>query len=1378
MGAPARLLAAALVAAAVLGAAAGPARAQDDWDVKRDPFDRQIIARYKRILAKSPGDRDALNKLRGLYKKHRTVGLLVSEYEKELAKKPGDFALLVVLGHLELGEGKKAEALAYYEKAGAARPDDPGLATALGDLYRDAGDTDKARAAYDRALAKTSDKKDRKQLLRGLANLALDKNDIASARKYFQKYIEADPADVQIRLDLADALARHKLFDEAIAALKTAEDKLKSDPSQRLDVIARIGQTFEAAGKDGDAIREYRRAIGLSQRGYYLRKELTERIVEIHRRKQELPALLASFEKEWKVGARDHFEWDVLARLYEETGSQEKALEAYKKAVAKAPYELETQRRLIALYENAGRDADALRRYEAVIVIAPGEPRFQLELAERYWRRGEEKKALAMLKKLEARFSGDAGVHSALADLYTRWGKEELALKSYERLTSIEPEELSHLVNLGDQYFQRGDKKKALAVWKRILGQKGATGYAKLGEVYAEHDMPNEALEMYGKAIKLKPKEAELYKGRARVFERQKKWGEAVADWERALTLLPTGKAHRPARRDIRREVVGLLKKSGGSTLGSRIDQWEKAFAKKPPDLEAGYYLAEAHLRNLQNKSARVVLEKILTLAPDDLDATETLVKVYRAQRELDKAVALLEKLAAASPGREREYFNQIAEIKTDQHKDTEAIEYAQKALAKSPKDPLAYHQLGERYEAMQQYERAITAYEKAIELDARQYRAYFALARLYRNASRLEKAAALYREVITRATDEDVLDRAGDEAIDLEELTGTLGELERVIAPLAFTMAHKDIYRRKLVQLYERYVPVLVARWHRGDAAGKKAAQAELERLGAHGLKPLLEALSDDKDSGQQRIAVGVLGYLGNRGAAGPLVRLARQAAPAVPTPTLSPTRARLGTLVPNEGLELRVEALVGAGRLGDPRTIPDLIELANHTELAMREAATFALGMTGDKRALAPLLRALDDRRDSVQTLACLGLARLGDRKAAPELIGVVRDLQRRDETRAACAFALGVAGDPRAVQPLSEALADGQGELQRLAAWSLGRLGDRRALPALLGAYFAKRDRVRDAVAWALPRVAAGQAGGDDAVRYLDYPMRAGKLDAHAAVTQLAPQGGDPPLSPLLLVGREADLGGAVRGALSRHRDALVRVLEDLDSRAGGVGLGPLTARLDAAPAKDRAQVIAVLDKLGVTLLPDLEKLAAHRDPMVRRRALSVAGKVAAPASRALIERGLGDDELSVREGAMLAAAHYAARKGPRASDLVRRVIEKLSSQSWQERVAAARALGEMGAAADREALARAATSDDKAFVREAAVMSVGRLGGAGALDVLVQAADHRREKVPEVRLAAVQALGRSSDPRARAALEGAAAGDPSDAVRKAAGRSEKK
>jgi HEAT repeat protein len=440
------------------------------------------------------------------------------------------------------------------------------------------------------------------------------------------------------------------------------------------------------------------------------------------------------------------------------------------------------------------------------------------------------------------------------------------------------------------------------------------------------------------------------------------------------------------------------------------------------------------------------------------------------------------------------------------------------------------------------------------------------------------------------------------------------------------------------------------------------------------------------------------------------------------------------------------------------------------------MREAATFALGMTGDRRALSPLLRALDDRRDSVQTLACLGLARLADKKATGNLVGVIKDGARRDETRAACAFALGVGGDRAAVAPLSEILADGQGELQRLSAWSLGRLGDKRALPALLGAYFAKRDRARAAVAWALPRVAAGQSGGDDAVRYLDYPMKHGKLDMRAAVAQLALTTGDPPLSAALLVGQDQQLARGLRQAMSRHRDALVRVLEDLDARPGGVALGPLTARLDQASAKDRAAALAVLDRIGVAILPDLTKLASHRDPLVRRRALSVAGKIAAAESKGMLEKGLDDPDPSVREGAMLACAHFAVRRGSKGgSEMARKVIDRLGSTSWQERVAAARAIGELGPMADRAALDRAARNDDKAFVREAAVMSLGRLGAGGSIDALVAALDFKREKVPEVRVAAAIALTKSGDGRARAALAAAAERDPNQGVRAAAQRS---
>ena len=55
------------------------ALAQDDWGVRRDPFDKGLIARYKRILKTKPNDAGALSKLMGMNRRYRSVGLLIRE---------------------------------------------------------------------------------------------------------------------------------------------------------------------------------------------------------------------------------------------------------------------------------------------------------------------------------------------------------------------------------------------------------------------------------------------------------------------------------------------------------------------------------------------------------------------------------------------------------------------------------------------------------------------------------------------------------------------------------------------------------------------------------------------------------------------------------------------------------------------------------------------------------------------------------------------------------------------------------------------------------------------------------------------------------------------------------------------------------------------------------------------------------------------------------------------------------------------------------------------------------------------------------------------------------------------------------------------------
>jgi cellulose synthase operon protein C len=1319
-----------LLALALAAAPVTPALAQSgDWGVTRDPFDKTVVARYKGILAKNPHDAGALAKLLEMYRRYKTVDLLRSEYDKVLGKNASDWSALVVMGRLYRATGDEARARELLGRAVAVKESDAQSWILIAEIDRAAGKNPDARAAYEKALAHATTKDMKKKALRALADLALATGDNDGANAYFKKFLELDPNNAQLWLERGDAMLAAGKREVALESYAAAEKLLGADPAKRVEVVSRRGQALEGMGKDDEAIVEYRRAIKLAPRGYYLEVELTGRIVDIYRRKQALPQLLAQYEKEWPEGRRGHFEWNTLGRLHEETGSQDKAITALKKAVAKAPFELETQRRLIQLLENSGRDDEALAQYEAVVRAAPGEARFQLELAERYWRRGKEKPALDTLTRLQGRFPNDTGVLSAIADLYTRWGKDDLAIAQYERLAKLEPDDPAHLVTLGEQYYQKGDRAKANATWKRLAASGKASGYAKLAEVMAEHNNPTEAQANYDKAIKLDDKNPDYYKGRATLFESQKKWGEALKDWEAALALIGKKPSDRLARRDATRHIVQILGRQGGMRENEARTRWTTAFSRTPPDPEAGYFLVEYYARKHQDKELRGTLEKLLRLVPDDYELLNDLVKVYRKLRKYDEAVALLLELAKKQPSQERQVYQQISEIKTEARKDDEAIEWAQKALAKNPTDPGAYERLGERYVDMQRFSDAIAAYEKTVQLDPRNSKAAFALAQLYVQSGAPMKAAELLRNVLRTTNDEDVVDRAGSQAIDLEEMTDTLGELEKVISPLSFMMTHKPVYRRVLVKLYLRYVPRLVERSRHGTDDVRKAARVELDRVGARGLRPLLEALRDQKDAAQQRIAVQVLGHLGNKGAAAPLVHMARQEP--------QKDQRHIGTLAESLDREVRVDALVAAGRLGDAKVIGDVLPLMDHPEKSMREAATFTIGRSGDKRAVPALLKALGDRRDPVQVLACLGLAQIDDSRVGPALIATIKDSTKIDAVRAACAYAIGARKISAGVPALLAALEDNRGETQRLAAWSLGQLGEQRALGPLLRAYFARAGQSADELVWAIARVGGANVATAPIAGIGEYPIAGGTYSYAEALRSLPGPLPRPTPPAKLVANHAADIATGLAQALTEHRDVVVSVLSDLDGAPDQLALGALT------PTARDAKTTAALAQIAAAIEPQVAAQLTSEDPKVRALAVSVTAKLdtqKTPRADAAIIRALGDPAELVRASAMQSVAVLAKRRGAAPPQLVAALSKALGSAAWSDRRVAALSLGKLGTRSDTQALIRAA-KDSSSFVREAVAVALGEIGGAQVEPTLQVLA---KDEVVQVREAASRSL----------------------------------
>jgi len=1340
----------------VLLALSGSALA--DWSVRRSAFDPRIVARYKAMLNRRPNDGYALGKLVTLYRKHRSLAALITEYRSLAAGAPRSFAFQVILGHLERRRGNNEGAVKHYERAAELNPKSPAVPAALATLYRKLGRTDDARRAYEKALRLASSTKGKKRYLRALATLALTTGDLAAARRHFDKLVALEPNNILVRIELAQALAKSGHELEAIVQYRGILTRT-SDSSQKADVLKEIGALLQRQGKEDEAVATYRKAMQLTAQGHWLRRELTERIISIYRQREDLKSLIEHYEKTWK--RRGHFEHDLLGRLYDETGDETRALKSYSAALKAAPHAVDTRVRLIALLERTGRDDEVIAEYRKLARIAPGEPRYQLELAKRLYRAGKQKEAFQILDRCGSRFPGDASVHSALADLYARWGEHNRALRAAQTLVRIEPQDPSHLINLGEQHYLRGNKRKALETWRRLLAvvPKRHAALAKLAEILGQHDMTREAIELFGKAIKLKPKHLPYQRALALLLERKRRTVDALRVWDEVLKLAKTGN-QRAAGREARTHIIDILHRS--YQLRTRIRHYRMDFEGPSPHIDAGFMLAEAHLKLGDAEAAAAVYRRILELDNKNLEAMTALEAVYRRQRKLAPAVALLKKMAKLQPSMARDYYQRIADLLLQLYSDKEALEYAHKAVAMGTGDARSYQRLGELYEKKEDYAHAMEAYRQAIKLAPNRFQVHFALARLLTQRGQYADAERLYRQVLRKAKAPEVLRKAFRYGVDLSGYLGNLQQLEKEILPLSVMSTNAEVYRRLLVSIYRRRVPVLIDQARQGDARTQAAARAELKRIGIRGLAPLLEELATTS-SGKSEL-VRMLGYLGNPNAVVPLIRIARTQ-PEEQVVTIRGTGGyyphRYGASLRDSKLirqvNRRVEATVAVGRIADERAEEGLLQLMSDREGPIRDAAAWSLSRTRTRKSTRALFNALGDQRGAVQMMACVGLGLRGSAEMRPVLEEVMLDGTREERVRSACAWGLGAGGSRQSVKALATVLDSGDEQLQRTAAWALGVIADPAPLPALVKALWSKRQGVRSVVLWSIARIASGAQDADASrpPRSPDVVVKDGKLDAEAFLADLTRAVPRPRAADLgrnlarVVETQQRALSEGLRAALSRHRDIVLRVLADLDSDPARLSLGPLSAGRAVLPPAARDRLDRAVRSVCAPLRPRLRQLVGHRDALVRERAISVYAKLEATDIATQLRRGLKDPSWRVRLEA-LKGLEVAHRQGSIPRQTVETLLTaSLSAPHWRQRERAARVASRLAYASLSPALASRVT-DPNGFVRQAVVEALGRTGGTAAIGGVRRALG---DDVPHVRAAACEALGRLAVPGAR-------------------------
>ncbi|MBA2545208.1 MAG: hypothetical protein H0V17_36535 [Deltaproteobacteria bacterium] len=654
----------------------------DDWGVRRNPFDPVVVGRYKAILARDPHD-VALGRLLALYQRHRTVGQLDLEYRARLEGAQNDWATLVVLARM--ARANRPAAIALWDRALAANPADGRGWLALGEITLE---PKAARTAFQHAVTHARSPAAKRAALVKLIGAARSANDPKTVDAAYADLIALAPKDGQLWLDRGSAQLAANQAALAIDSFIKAESLLARDPERRVTAMINRGVALERMGRIDDAIAQWVTTLDKAPRTSYLRREIVPRIIEAERKRGQLAAATELLEKRWPERARGHYEWDILGDLYRDRAADERALVAYQRAVAKAPTEVETQRKLIKLLDKL-KPSRALAQHEAAARIAPGDANLQIDLAKRYRENEQDRdKAMATLDRLTKRVPKDVGVHLALIDLYAQWDERDRELAEREVVANLEPNEADHAVALGEAYWRAEHRAKAIAAWQRVGKIKSATTPLRLAEIFAMHSIWDQAAVAYTSAIELDGTKPEAWRGRARANAELGRNAAAVSDAKRGVALIgvaPDAEGSRTRFELVRalgrfdekwQDSEELLRRRRASTpanekLITALGRWRFAFQRG--DIAAGYLLVAHHAR-IQSHQHHDTLVELYRRVPTDDGLGVALARSFSKRKEFVRARIELAVIAKRTPKRATYIAGLVEQVDADEKRGVEEV--------------------------------------------------------------------------------------------------------------------------------------------------------------------------------------------------------------------------------------------------------------------------------------------------------------------------------------------------------------------------------------------------------------------------------------------------------------------------------------------------------------------------------------------------------------------------------------------------------------------------------------------------------------------------------------------------------------------------------
>ncbi|MCH2109224.1 MAG: tetratricopeptide repeat protein [Polyangiaceae bacterium] len=928
--------------------------------LKSQEKDQRLRERYQRLIFAHPGEELPLQRLIELSQRlDGSLRPLQKWLEKESKKEPKNrYPVLLAQAEIASTQGEKEKQRARLDEATRLAPQRAEAWKRLASFYRGEEDYKKAIAANQKTLDLIQGT-EKDQVLRLLRDDSLTLGDHAAA-KDFQRQLETRvPGAFSVAAELGREFLRRNLGEEARSEFERLVQRYSPPSSAGIQARSLLAQAYLSLGKPKKSLEVLDEALKNASRHPGLQRELIQLSIRVHREENRLPELIRTLETK----AQTTYDWQVLAQLQEEEGQFKEALASYRKALQRAPRDIDLRLSYVRLLELHGEVEEAVNQYVKLHQLAPKDVALGILAIEALFHSGQERKALQIFDKLAAQSNSPPDTF-ALLELAERRGENQRVTQLAERLRRAPHTDWQAFLELGNRAFRDGDKKTAKELWKKALAlhPQKARGLISYGQTLLDHHFTEEGLEALEGAVQLAPESWSAQRAYALGLERasavakassaRKLQLKALVAWDQALSL-SHGRQSQQHEAEAHRHIVRLW---------SRLDRLEKELSQirrlsesTPDDRQRIRLVARAEIAAGQAERAAERLRRSLQRVPGD---RSSLILLKEAElKSTGNATATLEELVRVDPTHARQYLEEIAHWAEKNGDPQLARVTAERAFNLFPQDAEAAETLAKILANQGEFLQAISTYERALQLNRGQAHLFIAQATLLEKVGQNDRAFALYLQVLRTSNNQSLINQSLTQARLLARLQKNYRALEDVLRPKVIKERSDPRLRIELFQVLEREIATLP------EAQTPGSSRREIDRLIARNRAPLLRALASG-NALEAELALGLLMTGDDRATHRALLQFAQGQA----------------------NLSLRKRALSHLRPIEDPDTVARLAsEFIGPTQKSSPELEPIAVWALGHyflktagpwgKEESNRLLDALDSKNEQPATMAALG-------------------------------------------------------------------------------------------------------------------------------------------------------------------------------------------------------------------------------------------------------------------------------------------------------------------------------------------------------------------------------------------------------------------